>query len=105
VGTGHRCGLAGQISNFTNYPALPQHLHSLLLKFDSCYRFIYKRYSLIYYIKQNPPDMRKKSDLPSKICPVCSKPFAWRKKWERDWDNVKYCSERCRRSAPSAPQG
>ncbi|NCP82676.1 MAG: DUF2256 domain-containing protein, partial [Rhodoferax sp.] len=23
---------------------------------------------------------------------------AWRKKWERDWDNVKYCSERCRRS-------
>ncbi|NCN71793.1 MAG: DUF2256 domain-containing protein [Rhodoferax sp.] len=42
--------------------------------------------------------MRKKSDLPSKICPVCSKPFAWRKKWERDWDNVKYCSERCRRS-------
>ncbi|MBY0394484.1 MAG: DUF2256 domain-containing protein, partial [Novosphingobium sp.] len=23
-------------------------------------------------------------------------PFTWRKKWERDWDNVKYCSDRCR---------
>jgi Protein of unknown function (DUF3253)/Uncharacterized protein conserved in bacteria (DUF2256) len=21
----------------------------------------------------------------------------WRKKWERDWDEVKYCSDRCRR--------
>jgi hypothetical protein len=24
-----------------------------------------------------------------------------RKKWERDWDQVKYCSERCRRAAKS----
>ena len=46
--------------------------------------------------------MRKKGDLPSKICAACDLPFNWRKKWERDWDNVKYCSERCRRSAKSA---
>jgi hypothetical protein len=39
-----------------------------------------------------------KSDLPTKICPVCQRPFSWRKKWERDWDNVIYCSERCRRT-------
>lgn len=39
--------------------------------------------------------MRKKSDLPSKICPVCERPFVWRKKWERDWDQVVYCSKRC----------
>ncbi|WP_072013771.1 DUF2256 domain-containing protein [Myxosarcina sp. GI1] len=38
-----------------------------------------------------------KSDLPSKVCPVCGKPFTWRKKWEKCWDEVKYCSERCRR--------
>ena len=44
------------------------------------------------------PRMRKKGDLPSKTCLVCGLPFAWRKKWERDWDNVKYCSDRCRRS-------
>jgi hypothetical protein len=40
---------------------------------------------------------RKKSDLPTKICPVCQKPFSWRKKWEKCWDEVKYCSDRCRR--------
>ena len=41
---------------------------------------------------------RKKSDLPVKTCPVCGRPFTWRKKWKRDWDNVRYCSERCRRT-------
>ncbi|MEO0819849.1 MAG: DUF2256 domain-containing protein [Pseudomonadota bacterium] len=45
------------------------------------------------------PKTRKKADLPSKICPVCDRPFAWRKKWEKVWDEVRYCSERCRRAA------
>ncbi|MFD2572307.1 DUF2256 domain-containing protein [Spirosoma soli] len=40
--------------------------------------------------------MRKKSELPTKICPVCNRSFAWRKKWERDWENVIYCSDACR---------
>jgi hypothetical protein len=40
----------------------------------------------------------KKKDLPTKICPVCNRPFSWRKKWEKDWNEVKYCSEKCRRS-------
>ncbi|MVZ97070.1 DUF2256 domain-containing protein [Sphingorhabdus sp. IMCC26285] len=44
------------------------------------------------------PKMVKKSDLPSKICMACEKPFTWRKKWAKDWDNVLYCSDRCRRS-------
>ncbi|AFY38685.1 Uncharacterized conserved protein UCP037205 [[Leptolyngbya] sp. PCC 7376] len=39
---------------------------------------------------------RKKSDLPTKTCVVCGLPFTWRKKWEKCWDEVKYCSERCR---------
>ena len=42
------------------------------------------------------PKMRKKSELPSKICAACKRPFVWRKKWERDWENVRYCSDRCR---------
>ena len=42
--------------------------------------------------------MRRKSDLPEKICAVCGRPFAWRRKWARDWEHVKYCSERCRRA-------
>ncbi|MFY8350701.1 DUF2256 domain-containing protein [Pseudoalteromonas sp. SSM20] len=37
----------------------------------------------------------KKSALPTKICQVCERPFTWRKKWQRDWHNVKYCSKRC----------
>ncbi|MBB3940188.1 hypothetical protein GGR39_001838 [Novosphingobium fluoreni] len=44
----------------------------------------------------------KKPNLPTKTCPACQRPFAWRKKWERDWDNVKFCSERCRRAKASA---
>ncbi|MCA0931437.1 DUF2256 domain-containing protein [Lutimonas saemankumensis] len=40
---------------------------------------------------------KKKSMLPSKICPVCGLPFSWRKKWEKNWEEVRYCSERCRR--------
>lgn len=44
---------------------------------------------------------RKKSDLPKKNCVVCARPFAWRKKWALCWDEVKYCSERCRRQRRS----
>ncbi|MGB2533385.1 MAG: DUF2256 domain-containing protein [Porticoccaceae bacterium] len=40
----------------------------------------------------------KKLNLPKKTCPVCERPFVWRKKWEKIWDQVKYCSERCRRN-------
>ncbi|MBF2066825.1 MAG: DUF2256 domain-containing protein [Calothrix sp. C42_A2020_038] len=45
---------------------------------------------------------RSKSDLPTKICPVCGLTFTWRKKWEKNWDEVKYCSERCRRRRSQA---
>jgi hypothetical protein len=38
----------------------------------------------------------KKQHLPTKICLTCGRPFAWRKKWARDWDQVKYCSQACR---------
>jgi hypothetical protein len=39
----------------------------------------------------------KKNDLPKKICPICERSITWRKKWQRDWDSVVYCGERCRR--------
>ena len=42
------------------------------------------------------PKMVKKGDLPTKRCAGCGLPFAWRKKWARDWEEVRYCSERCR---------
>ena len=37
-----------------------------------------------------------KKPLPTKTCIFCKRPFTWRKKWEKDWENVKYCSKRCR---------
>nr|WP_310586969.1 DUF2256 domain-containing protein [Runella defluvii] len=38
----------------------------------------------------------KKQHLPTKTCLVCGRPFTWRKKWEKVWEEVKYCSDRCR---------
>ncbi|MDA9863671.1 DUF2256 domain-containing protein [Flavobacteriales bacterium] len=43
--------------------------------------------------------MHGKPHLPSKDCVHCGRPFDWRKKWARCWDELKYCSERCRRTA------
>ncbi|MDH7639359.1 DUF2256 domain-containing protein [Sphingomonas oryzagri] len=40
--------------------------------------------------------VHKKPGLPTKTCVLCHRPFAWRKKWERDWEAVKFCSDRCR---------
>jgi hypothetical protein len=50
--------------------------------------------------------MRKKADLPQKTCATCARPFAWRAKWRRDWDAVRYCSDRCRdgRSSKNEPR-
>lgn len=42
---------------------------------------------------------RHQSQLPSKLCPMCGLSFTWRKKWEKQWLDVKYCSERCRRAS------
>ena len=42
--------------------------------------------------------MTSKENFPSKICKTCNKTFLWRKKWKRAWDEVKYCSEKCRRN-------
>ncbi|WP_111765310.1 DUF2256 and DUF3253 domain-containing protein [Nakamurella deserti] len=42
--------------------------------------------------------MAHRSALPSKPCTVCGRTITWRKKWERDWDAVRYCSDACRRT-------
>ena len=38
----------------------------------------------------------RKENLPEKICKTCQRPFQWRKKWERAWSEVHFCSKRCR---------
>ena len=41
--------------------------------------------------------MSKKGTKPApKPCAVCGREIEWRKKWERDWESVKYCSNACR---------
>ncbi len=39
-------------------------------------------------------------DKPTKVCQTCGRSFTWRKKWERTWDQVRYCSDLCRREKP-----
>ncbi|WP_188910127.1 DUF2256 domain-containing protein [Aureimonas endophytica] len=43
--------------------------------------------------------MRRKSDLPEKPCRQCGRPMVWRKAWAKTWDEVAYCSDRCRAEA------
>lgn len=40
--------------------------------------------------------MVKKRDLPVKDCACCGRPFVWRKAWAKVWDDVRYCSDKCR---------
>jgi hypothetical protein len=44
------------------------------------------------------PQGIKKINLPSKICPSCNRSFSWRKKWGKVWDQVKYCSNKCKKT-------
>ena len=38
-----------------------------------------------------------KQGLPSKTCAVCSRTMTWRKSWAKNWAEVLYCSDACRR--------
>lgn len=50
------------------------------------------------------PDRKKKVEKTTphkeKLCKTCGRVMEWRKKWERDWDVVKYCSDACRGRKP-----
>lgn len=43
---------------------------------------------------------RPKSELPSKTCVCCGRPMVWRKRWARCWNEVKFCSDACRKGTP-----
>nr|WP_137125019.1 DUF2256 domain-containing protein [Roseomonas sp. HF4] len=40
--------------------------------------------------------VHRKTDLPEKPCAACGRPFAWRRKWARCWEDVRFCSDACR---------
>lgn len=46
-----------------------------------------------------------KSHLPSKPCTVCGRPMSWRKAWAKNWEQVLYCSEACRRNKKAPGPG
>ncbi len=46
------------------------------------------------------PGFRNPNNLPTKVCACCGREFTWRKKWERDWEGVKFCSDACRAKKP-----
>ncbi len=52
------------------------------------------------------PDRKPKPDRVTphrdKICKGCGCAFSWRKKWERDWDVIRFCSNACRGHKPGA---
>ena len=43
-----------------------------------------------------------KASLPSKVCAVCGRTMTWRKAWAKNWDDVRYCSDACRRQKSKA---
>jgi hypothetical protein len=36
-------------------------------------------------------------EAPEKTCVACGRRITWRKKWARDWESIRYCSDACRR--------
>ena len=36
-------------------------------------------------------------DTSPRTCRSCGRTMTWRKAWERDWEQVRYCSQACRR--------
>lgn len=37
------------------------------------------------------------SNVPTKLCEVCGRLIVWRRRLDRTWEAVKYCSAVCRR--------
>ncbi|MGZ6793346.1 MAG: DUF3253 domain-containing protein [Mycobacteriales bacterium] len=40
-----------------------------------------------------------------KTCAGCGREITWRKKWARDWEQVRWCSDGCRRRGLTAQDG
>ena len=51
---------------------------------------------------RKPKPQSTTAEHPEKSCATCGRTITWRKKWERDWDNIRFCSESCRSHKPTA---
>lgn len=41
---------------------------------------------------------KSKRNTETKTCAICGRSIEYRKKWTAYWDEIKYCSEKCRRN-------
>jgi len=48
-------------------------------------------------MKQAQSFKGNKQNLPSKLCSVCAREMTWRKSWAKNWAQVLYCSDACRK--------
>jgi hypothetical protein len=79
-------------------------LASVILKFERNVLFsassfkpsISRRRRLLSILRDMPRIAQTKNGFAPKICIACGLEFEWRKKWQRDWEYVKYCSEKCK---------
>ncbi|WP_281788095.1 DUF2256 domain-containing protein [Limnohabitans sp. INBF002] len=44
-----------------------------------------------------------KQSLPSKPCKTCGRDMTWRKAWAKNWEQVLYCSDACRKNKSPTP--
>jgi hypothetical protein len=52
----------------------------------------------------NKPSFKgNKQHLPSKPCKACGRDMTWRKAWAKNWEQVLYCSDDCRKHKASTP--
>lgn len=64
------------------------------------YNFLFQTNTFCFIM----PKHVKKSNLPQKVCSGCGRPFFWRKKWEKVWEEVRYCSDACRQKKMRKPR-
>lgn len=68
-----------------------------LTRYSHCAPFCITK-SQQFILKASKSSMTRgvlKENLPHKVCVACNRPFNWRKKWERCWDEVTTCSKSC----------
>lgn len=51
---------------------------------------------------RKPKPQSTTAEHPDKTCATCGRTITWRKKWERDWSTIRFCSGSCRTHKPTA---
>ena len=88
----------------TKFPESPIAITSAPSNVRTVRDFTPQDYLSIHAVNQNeltydyamPRVAKTKNGFAPKVCVRCGLEFEWRKKWTKNWTEVKYCSDRCR---------